>query len=761
MPDNFKQFKVIRKNGNAQIISNDIEAMEMAKALEASGEKDYKIEPYTPPRPADMTDRFAGAAIGGITGAIGGAKGGIPGALVGGGVGATTGFALPPTSKGDMAALAFGNLTGGGVGNIVQKTAAKVPGWLSPAVRAGAGIAEAEAGTAIQTGIDSGKPQGFNPVSLQGAAAGLIPLAANSVSKQVDNTYGANNQRLRQAIPGLEAHLTNSNLNTQTQQASKLGKITKWAADKGNKAKDLVTASSEVELEPYRELIKSFDGDRATIQQQIDAFKQSPTPGVFSAAQNLEKRVQLEKQLSTLNTDVDSLNLDLARAEHAAMANRIAVERGKKAQTKTAGMLDKKAELATEVSKFQLSKENWEQKYLEEAEAIMTDKKLLPAQQNQQLKLLRNRYAQVYQGFDKQIAAARVDSKLLSENLLRAKRKLSAPEQNLITNEKFKSKTKLEIAGKKQQMNPIEKELDVPEVNKSIDYFRNAFKDKSVLPRSIKTLVDSPDVDSFVNAVKTMKTDELNEAMKFLPTAQQDTFRKELGEAVMFDFYARSFDPKTGMFSNTEQYINKFGVPNLEFFTGSPDAQKRFSELTSAVMKGAAQERGNLAERITASISASTIRGFAYSGMTALFGLSAYHRGGGGVIGTLAAGGVGLLAVGIPKLISTAMKNEKLAKEFIKFVDSGGTITYSQLPYLSAYLKKEAQPVTEEELKDKNSLLNDMAEKLPKDVPAIPPPSENKPSPFGAANPQINQQGPISPAPAMPQQQPQQPNQQP
>jgi len=759
MPDQFKPLDVTTHNGKKFTVSNAMELESLSEQLEQAGYKpgQVKFSEAIPERKTDWLDRMAGAA----GGAALGTPGGLPGMAIGGAIGA----AMPPRTLGDWGADIVGSLTGGPVGKMIGKLSTAAP-KVSGITRSLGGLGQAEIGHATKSVIDEGKLSGFNPASLEGVTSMVLPNAANSISRGVQNSAPVANQKLREMFPSIMTQKSNSEVARQAMTGGKK-KIPDKAITLAGPAQQVIKQVEEVELGPYQNIVKSYEGDRSTLIQQLDALKQSKGSGVFSAADNLKKRIELEDEISKIDDKINNYSAQLVQAERAAISNNLALKRASKTSPK--GMLekDKQVELDGTIPKIQLVKEKWEESYLQEQKSIL-DKRLDPRNQKIELDFLNNKYKQIYNNFDQDIGKLKVDKKVLTPEILAAQRKFSTPEQNLATNAKFqaelKEKTKLAEIEKKK----LNDQLGVPEVKDSLKYFNDAFSNQAVLPRPIKDLVgNSGDMDKFVNTFKNLRSQEVAEVMKFIPPAQQDKFKKSMGDAVIFDFFTRAYDPKTKLFSNAGAYVEKYGLPNLEFFTGSPDAQKKFQELTSTLINyGETQQK--FGGPLINYLKAATIKGFAFSGLTALFGTSQLHTGNAGL--SAAAAGAGALAVAIPSVISHSMKNPKLASDFIKFVESGGTYSYAQLPYLSAFLKKEGKPVNEEELAKKDKLTEDLINSYTPDQPqqqAQQPQTQGQPQ--GQQSQLSPGQGPPTPeqieimksmALARAQQQGQQPNQQ-
>lgn len=718
MPDQFKPVDITTPDKKKFTVNNAIELDMISKRLADAGYSDsqLKFTESIPERKTDWLDRIGGAAGGAALGTLGG---GFP---IGTALGGAAGFAAPPRTLGDWGADIMGAMTGGPVGKMIGKLSQFAP-KVSGVTRALGGLGQAELGTATKSVIDDGEVSGFNPLSMTGAMSMALPNAANAVSKKIQSGAPVANQRLREMFPSIMTQKSNSEVARQAMTGGK-NNIPDKSITLADPAKQIFKQAEEVELGPYQNIVKSYEGDRSTLIQQLDALKQTKGSGVFSAADNLKKRIELEDQIKGIDDKINDYSGQLAQAERAAIANKLALARAQKTAPKGMEAKDKQVEMDGTIPKIELVKERWEQNYLQEQKAIF-DKMLDPRNQKIELDLLKNKYQQIYNKFDQEIGNLKVDKKVLTPEIIAAQRKLSTPEQNLALNSKYQSELKEKIKLAQIEQKKLNDQLGVPEVKNSVDYFRNAFTNQTVLPLPIKQLVTSSgDMDKFVNTFKTLRPQEVNEVMQFIPPNKQDAFKKSMGDAVIFDFFARAYDPNTKLFSNAGTYIEKYGLPNLEFYTGSPDAQKRFQELTSTLVNYG-ETQAKIGGPLMNYLKAATIKGFALSGLTALFGTTQLHTGNTGL--AAAAAGAGTLSVAIPVIISNAMKNPKLASDFIKFVDSGGTYSYAQLPYLGAFLKKEGKPINEEELAKKNKLTEDMANSFTTDQPK-PQAAQNQPT---------------------------------
>ncbi len=762
MPEKeYKPKKLTLPDGNSTILHNQVEEDTYLDALMSGGIKpeQLKAEDYTPPAETTYLDRVAnGVGYGGLGFIAGGPPLGI--AM---GLGAA---AFPPKTPGEHAANIAGIATGGPTGRLVAKGVQMAP-KLASLIRGGAGIAEAELGKAVQTGIDDGKPQGFNPFSLEGAVTGILPNAGSVISKQVNASPGVTKQRMKQFFPQLQKHLSNENLAFQGFSPEK-DRVTELARNFAQKPVEAVKKQVDIKLQPFHDIVKDFEGTKVQLQQQLENFKTNPPKGLFQATQDGATQAKLMQEYETVSSKLDDYSLDLVNAEIAALQNRIALSKAKKTQAGIADVIDKRTGLKVKMADNkldfpdqgmdQISKEQWESDYISRAREIMLSD--APKKQRaHELQLLRNEYQQGVNGFDQVMESLKIEDAKLAQDLVKSRRKALAPEINLQTNAKYKAQTKLSQLEGKIEAGKLEKKLEVvnaaekkfyedakqitgvgiKDVEKSLDHFKKQFKEGALLPPEVRKLVDnSGTVDDFVNAAKKMSTQELDTAMKFLPPTEQASFKKNLGDSIIFDFFARSYDPNTKQFSRMGSYVKETGLPNLEFFTGSPDAQKRFSELAQAIDRHSnkiplSQMTGG---QMMTNMKNYAVRGVVLGGLLATFSSSKFH-----VENTLlnaGAASTAAIVVSIPYLVSKSMNNPKLAEEFIKFVDSGGTLSYSQLPYLATFLKKEGKPVNEEELANQQKMADDIVKS-------------------GAPMSQPQAQAPPPQQPGQAQQQPQQP----
>jgi hypothetical protein len=348
----------------------------------------------------------------------------------------------------------------------------------------------------------------------------------------------------------------------------------------------------------------------------------------------------------------------------------------------------------------------------------------------------------------------------LAQDLVKSRRKALAPETALQGTKQTMSQIKVAQAGAKVDAKNIKTQLKVSDeaeakfyedakkitgvgvadIQKSITHFKTQFKEGALLPPEVRKLVDSSGtIDDFVNTAKKMSTQELDTAMKFLPPNEQAGFKQNLGDSIIFDFFARSYDPDTKMFTRAGKYVQENGLPNLEFFTGSPDAQKRFSELAQAIT-----EAGNKTPvsqmtlgQVGTGMKNYAIRGVVLGGLLAVFSNSKFHVEN-SLLNATGATGAAIL-VSIPYIVSSAMRNPNLAEDFIKFTKSGGTLTYAQLPYLATFLKKEGKLMNEQELADQQKMADDIVKSgAPNTAQQMPQGQSSQPQGPQQGQPQID-----------------------
>jgi hypothetical protein len=675
-----------------------------------------------------MKDRLLGALGMGTAGAIGGGVvgGGVPGAALGGGVGASLGFAFPPMTKGEWAAGTLGSLFGGAIGKGVGTVASKAPAMLGPVIRGGAGLAEAEAGKMLQTGIDTDKPQGFNPISPEGITSMLLPNVGNAWKNVGEASPGVISARLKRAIPGLLDQLTNKNLSKQA-TASPYNALAPFAFDK---AKPLAKTAQEgirtTTLEPLENIITGLESQKTTLEDQLKSFTANSATGPFAKTQQYLQRDILLKQLDEVNDKLNDIIIRRAQARQAAVANSIAKERVSK-ETQ-GGLKDTQIDKSADQLKNQLSKEQWKQDYLTEQRKILLNKKMNRAQKADALKLLDNKYKQIYSSFDESIKSFEIDKKLVDKELNAFKRQYTAADRNLQINKKYQAglnteekklkteqtKAKTEIAKINQEEADFYKKqkeitgVDLQKVQNEIKTVQEQLNSLSVLPPNIKKIVQSGEnIDEFVQIVRSMRPDEYSDFIKYIPQAQQKAFNEAMGDAIVFDFFVKSIDPKTNQFSNMQNYLAKYGLPNIEQFYGVPGGQEKFAKLADRLIKAVPQGNNRTtSDYVRSYLTGAAIRGAAYQGIYMLFGASQFH---GGALLKTAATGIAALAIATPVLIRTALRNERLANDFIRFIDSGGTLTYAQVPYLATFIKNESKPITENELTDIVEYLKELA----------------------------------------------------
>lgn len=763
MPDQeYQSKKITQPDGNSIILNNQVEEDSYIDAMIKGGIKpeQLKTESYTPPAKTTMLDRIAnGVGYGGAGFLMGGpAMGAFSGGMA---------AAFPPKNPGEHAANLFGLATGGIVGKSVAKGISMAPKMLAPIIRGGAGVAEAEAGKMVENAVNTGKPTGFNPLSGEGAIAALMPNVTNKISNQIDKTAGVTNQRMRQFFPALQKQLSNDNLGTQGFSPEK-DRITDLARNFAGGAKTAVTKQVDVELRPFQDIVKDFESQQVQLKQQLENFKTTPPKGLFQATQQGAEQAKLLTQYEHVSGKLDDYKLDLFNAEAAAIQNKIALAKGKKAEIGTAGIKDKRADVKTAIAGQELKKEEWEGTYLADIQEIKrtSTSKRETVTRLDELKL---QYKQDINDFDQTIDGLRLYDTNVAKNLLSARRKAQTPQTNLDLNAKFQAETRLNSAKAEIEQGKLDSKLNVvaaaekkfyqdakdvtgvglKDIENSISHFRSQFKDGALLPPNVRALLDnSGSVDDFVTAAKKMDTQQLDSVMKFLPPSEQAGFKKNLGDSIIFDFFARSYDPNSGMFSKTGEYVKQHGLPNLEFFTGSPDAQRRFSELAQSITAHSQKIpwKEMTGGQMMSGLKNYAVKGVVLTGLYAAFSTSKFHVEG-SAMNALAAG-TGFAVVSLPFLVGKAMKNPNLAREFIKFMDSGGTLTYSSLPYLSTFIQKESKPMNEQELAEKNQMTDDMIKAgQQSDQPPQQPPQQ----PQAQASPA---QGPQQPQPQPSQGQP-------
>jgi hypothetical protein len=757
MPEKFQPREVYNKKTKQKIIvDSEVLMEELANDWNNQGYKpeDFESKPYIPVRPTDWLDRGAGASMGVAMGI----PAGLPGMAVGGAMGAM----FPPKTLGDAGAMAAGAITGGPMGKLIQKGTQMFP-KAGSLMRGLGGLIGAETGAVTKSVLDDGKAEGFNPLSMEGAAAALIPNAANSISQQLQASPGVLQQKLRSLGEGFGIKLPNSKLSSEASMVPQ-GKITNASATAAKPALAAVKSASQATLKPYEDNVQDLIKTRTELAEQLNLYKTNPPKGMFQATQQGAAQKKIADELDKIDEQLDYLSIAKATATAKAMRAKIDLENSTQTQSGPKGRLNtQKANLAVGKEKLGGVKERWEEKYLQEQEIILKDNTLDNRQRRDQLSILRNKYQQTVNQFDQQISDLKIDSKYIDADLKKVGRGINPSKIALQAEKNLKGDITVDEAGLKVQKGKLQTEADnlskqeedyykeasrvtgvaIKDVNSTIKNFQTALKDKSILPKDIKSLVDnSDDMDKFVQTIKTYRPDQIKEVISFLPPAQQAKFKSSMGEAVVFDFFTKSFNPQTGLMDKMPQYIQKYGVPNLEVYYDAPEAQKSFIQLAEAFQKAIPKDGAFIKNYLKAA----TLRGIAYNGLTVLFGASAYHSN--KLAMGVAAGVVATVGVAAPQMVSAAMKNPKLAKDFIKFVESGGTLTYAQLPYLATFIKNEGKPITENELTDQQKYIENLNLANELNTPENP-------------SPQINQQGPTSPAPAMPQQQPRQPNQQP
>lgn len=708
-----KAAKVTLPNGSTVILESpdEFDAFFQDETLDLSK---IKVEPFIPPRKTDVLDRVAGATAGAAVGA----PAGLPGMAIGG----TMGFAMPPKTIGEGAAMLAGGLGGPLVGkgvNAITRSMGPVKDFLT---RLGAGVGEAEAGEIIKSTVDTGKPEGFNPLSLEGAIAGLLPNVESQMFQRVQNSMGGVNQRFKQLMPSLFQNkaLARQLINepTQTAAAEKGRQLSQNVFNMAAPAKKVIEEVTNVSLEPFRKIVESYDSNASDIVQKINMLKQTPHNGFFAAADNLATRVQLEKQLEDITEKSAKVSneLDLMRLhkEKNKIALKIAEENLNQSRNTVRGQI---ADLSTEQAKADLTANKKQLNLIQQMLGILNDKTTHPLIKREKLQILKleNDFNKT---FWKGIEAGKdeIDKRYLRKELVDIGKELTADTKNLkarkATQRNILQTTQALVDQKgalrrlKEEQNQIKNQLGIPDIKNSLDVFRKELADKSILPLEVRKLYNATDTDGFVKNLRTMNESELNTITSFMKPDQQKIFKENMGDALIYDFFARAYDPQTGLFTKMNEAIQT-GLPKVEFFTGNAEAQRTFIDLTNSMMRFTNQDAsGKFGNYLKNAFTAASIRGFAYSSMYALFHTSR-HASNLGIAGAAGAAG-GVLGIAIPAMMSSAMKNPKLAKDLLAFIDGGGTISLSTLPYLSAYLKKEGKPVSQDELTSNKNLFDEI-----------------------------------------------------
>ncbi|CAB4142746.1 hypothetical protein UFOVP434_35 [uncultured Caudovirales phage] len=754
MPQQFQPKNIETPDGKKFTVNSEIEAEDFSNYLSKQGYdvSKLKISPHIKLRETDLLDRVGGAAFGAALGT----PGGLPGMAVGGIMGAIA----PPKTLGDAGAGIAGALTGGSIGKAVQWGANKVPA-LAPLARGIGGIIGAETGAVTKSVLDDGKAEGFNPLSAEGLTAAMIPNAGNAISKQIQASPGVLQQRMKNVMADFGVKLPPEKLSLESSMTPAKS-VTPTAVAAAKPAANIMRTAAQSTLKPYEDNLQDLNNTRTELVEQLNNYKTNPPKGMFQATQQGAAQQQLAKQLETIDEQLDKLAISKAEATKKALEAKIAFDNSKQTQSGAKGKLStEKSNIAVEKEKRGLSKERWEETYLQEQSLILNDNTLNPRQRREQLDILRNKFQQTVNQFDQQIGELKIDEKYIDGDLKKVGRALNPNKIAAQTAQKEKAnigqqETELKIARGKvsDELKPLDAQeqayykeaervtgVSIKSVSETVKNFQTALKDKSILPKDIKSLVDaSDDMDTFVQTIKTYRPDQIKDVISFLPQSQQAKFKASIGESVVFDFFSKSFNPQTGLLDKMPQYIQKYGIPNLEAYYDSPDAQKTFVQLAEAFQKAIPKD----GQFVRNYLKAATIRGVAYNGLTILFGASQYHSG--RLATGVAAGVAATMGIAVPQVVAASMKNPKLAADFIKFVDSGGTLTYAQLPYLATFIKKVGKPVTETELADQNNYMKELERANELNQPA-------------QANPLSNPAGINSQPPALPQQQPPQQNQ--
>ena len=717
MPENqYIKKTVTMPSGQRITLDNQVMENDLLKDMESKGITEFKgVEKYQEPYKPDWISRAGNAVLGAGTGALaGGPIGGVVGAVMGG--------LMPPETPGQFAAEVLGGAAGKYINKGVQMAGKALP-WIKGALPSVAGLGEAEAAHALTTGIDTGKPQGFNPMSLPGMASMAVPQLGHAFESVVGRSPGVANRQLTNMAGSLKPQLTHSNLLTENLSMPNGRPVAGAAKFAENSFKDM-SVMKETTLQPYMNAMDDLKATKTQLETQMEVLKTTGAQGLFSATQQGANLNDVTDKLNKINSQLDTYTLDLAAAEVAQNNNKIAARNMKKTGAKTGQTQAEIDAQKTQGKSIKYVQSTVEEKRLQSVSVILNDKKLSPAQKRQQIELVNNQFAQEQNQHAQNIGKTVISESLLTPELRKLKATATQADRNVDTNSKFQAGLKGDIktgkieeknlSAQKAALETAQKQyykqaqditgVSLDGVNDTIKHFETNLKGYTILPREVKALVEaSGSVDNFVQAAKGLSTQELNSAMQFLPAAQQAAFKKNVGDAVLFDFFARSYDPATRMYSNAEKYRQQFGLPNVEFFTGTPDANRRFAELTQTIIEAAGKENSPVRNMLTSYAA----RGVGFSALSAIFGQSHYHT------GNLAAAGAGAaaLVISLPYLVGSAMKNPKLADDFIKFTKSGGTLTYAQVPYLARFIKEEGQPASDEEIKTKTDFADDLIKK--------------------------------------------------
>jgi hypothetical protein len=756
-----KKVKITTPDGKVYIKDNEIELDIFWDDLQKQNPNlDFskiKIEPYQPvSNETTLNDRLLGALGMGGAGAVGGALmgGGPIGAMVGGGLGALVGGLLPPKTTGEWVTGVAGSVAGGPIGKGVGAAVSKLPGFAGPFVRGGTALAEAELGHGLQTKIDTGKAEFFDPLSPGGVMSMLAPNVGNAWKTVANASPNVTVQRMKNLFPAIREQLTNKNIVKEATE-NPIDTISKFAFERAKPVAKI--AQQEIQkttIKPLEDILNNLEKQKEQLQQQLQSFTANSPTGPFAKTQQYLQRNILLKQLDEVNEQLNDITINRAQAQQAALANNLALERLKK---QTVGNLkDEQLNKTVEQSQEQLTKERWKQQFLEQQAEILRSPENR-AVKAERLKLLENQYKQIFSTFDIDIKSLQVDKKVVDVQLNDFKRKYNTVTRNLELNKKYqqklnvdetkldveKNKLKSEIAKINQEEAAFYKQqkqitgIDLKNLQNEIKSVNEKLNTLNVLPPNIKKIVQSGEnVDEFLDTVRKMRPDEYSEFLKYIPPAQQKTFNESVGDAIIFDFFVKSYNPKTGQFSNMQDYLTKYGLPNVEQFYNIPGGQEKFVQLTDRLLKTVPQgSNRSMKEMLQTYLTGSALRGAAYQGLFILFGTSKFHA-----AATLktAATGTAALAVATPVLLKAAMKNEKLAQDFIKFVDSGGSLTYAQVPYLATFIKNESKPVSENELTDMMNYMNELANTNQNENP----PQQNSNQEVNQNSPEIDSQNP-------------------
>jgi hypothetical protein len=730
MPNPNRAVKITTKSGKTFTARTPEESDMIIKSIADAGEdvNGLKMEPITPlSNETTWGERAAGALGMGAAGAIAGGimGGGVPGAVIGGGIGALTGAAFPPKTGGEWAAGIGGSLVGGPVGGKIAQAASKAPPILGGLIRAGGGLAEAELGSMLQTGIDTGNPQGFNPISLGGATAAMLPNVGDAWKGIANSSPGVISSRLKGVIPGLKGQLTNKTLATERMN-SPFDALSDYAFNRAKPASETaVTAVKKNLIEPIENQLTLLEKQKNDLTTQMQELFAGNPKGTFATTQRGAQRGIIETELADVTSKLDELTLVKAEATLNALKNKMTAANKKREALGNTGV--DKAGISINQSSKKVAQESWKLDYLQDVRTILEDTNMRPGEKASQLRIIQNDYQQKHSTFQIEINQMDVEKKFIDAAEKKYKAMRGPAERNVQSSQKAKgeaaldeTKLKIERGKLKGELSDIAKEekayykqaqqvtgVNLQGVKTAISETQTQLKSLSILPPALKKIVGSDgDVDKFVDEVRKMRPDEWNELIQYIPSGKRKEFSEQMGDSIVFDFFIKSFDPQTGQMSRLQKYVNENGIPKVEQFYGIPNAQEKFTQLTERLIKATPQGDGNwMRNQLQTYLTAAAVRGAAYQGLYMLFGTSGYHSGGG-----LKTAGAGIAALGVatPVLIKKMMDNEKLAENFIRFVDSGGTLTYAQLPYLAKFIEKEARPLTEQEIEDANNFRNEL-----------------------------------------------------